>query len=182
MKKTLLVIFLASNCLFGITLDDVVDLYKKGDYHQACIYAASIYERMGHNEPYLSLYGYACLKSDNINSLAKPIMKLVKTKEGRADARYFASVLFQKKMLYAAVVDNEDISYINLPNTEYILSQIFTKYVRNDFEKDGDAWVFQDENDESTKHIMTLVIDGEYPKLYLKTYKADKLIKTRVYW
>lgn len=182
MKKLLFILPIFSSYLFSITLDDVVDLYKKGDYSKACVYAASIFDRMGHNEPFFSLYGYACLKSDNINSLVKPITKLVKTKEGRADARYFASILFQKKMLYNAIVDNEDISYINLPTTEYILSQVFTKYVKKDFTKDGDAWVFSDDEDKDVKHILTLEVEDEFPKLYLKTFKDKKLLKTRIYW
>lgn len=180
MKKLLLMLILFHGCLFSITLEDVTELYKKGNYQKACVYAASIYDRMGHNEPYLSLYGYACLKSDNINSLTKPIKRLVKTKQGRQDARYFASILFQKKMLYNAVVDGEDISYINLPSTEYILSKIFTRYVKKDFKKIGNEWIFEEGN--NIKHTMTQALEDGFPKIYIKSYEGEKLIKTRVFW
>ena len=42
----------------------------------------------------------------------------------------YVELAYQKKLLYYALANSKDISYVNLPSTDYILSKIFTKFVQ----------------------------------------------------
>ncbi len=183
MIKNILVFFLILiNFSYADDLDNLKDLYSNKEYAQVCSKSGGLYLQYKDNEEFLNIYAYSCLKSDMINRLILPIIKLRKTKQSRENAAYFATILFQKKLLYLALCDNIDISYINLPKTNYILSTVFDKFIKGDYElKDRSYW-FNDDLNISTRYKLSVETRSGVKKIYLRTYKNDKLTKTRVYW
>ena len=94
------------------------------------------------------MYAKACLKMDKVNELVVPTVMLYKTKEARENASLYSTIIFQKKMLYLALCDGVDISYIRTPKINYILSEIFDKFTERAYVKKSDTYVFTLENGE----------------------------------
>ncbi|WP_458701515.1 hypothetical protein ACKGJI_05190 [Sulfurospirillum sp. 1307] len=180
--KFVLIIFLMMNFLYATNKDDIIKLYQERNYRKACLKAGDLYNKYKEDEDFLSMYADACIQEDMINRSILPIIKLYKTPKARENAAYFATILYQKKLLYHALVDDVDISYVNLPKTKYILSIIFSKFVSGDYEyKNGTYW-FNDENDESIKYKLSVETHQNAKKIFLRTYKDNKIIKVRTYW
>ena len=117
-----------------------------------------------------------------INRTILPIVKLYKSAKSRENAAYFATILYQKKLLYHALVDDVDISYINLPKTKYILSIIFNKFVSGEYDyKNGAYWFIDDDNSELSYKLSTEV-HQKVKKIFLRTYKNGTINKVRTYW
>lgn len=133
------------------------------------------------NEGYINIYANSCLKLDKISRLALPITMLIKTKESRANASYYATIFLQKKLLYQAIIDKQDISYINLPKTDYILSKIFHMFVNKKYKKVQNHLEFYE--DTNLKHTLHITKNAEnIYKIVIKTYIYGKISKTRIYW
>ncbi len=168
--------------VYGKDFDIIKELYDKGRYSKACIKSGEFYQEYKSNEEFLNLFGASCLKADMINRLVLPIIKLYKTKEARENAAYFSTILYQKKLLYYALSDNTDISYVNLPKTDYILSKIFDKFVKGEYDmKNGSYW-FNDEENSDVSYKLSLEERNNIKKMYLRTYKNGRIIKVRIYW
>lgn len=181
MLKILLIIGFGTLSLHAsISLDMIRNWYTQGEYEKVCSYeVTAMYETYTDNEEFVNMYGHACVETDMISRTVNPINKLIRSPQTRANAVYFTTILYQKKLLYHAFVDNVDISYMRLPRTEHILSIIFDHYVTGDFTKDGDTYIFK--QDDFTHRLHVEQSGGIY-KLIVQSYKDDKLIKTRAYW
>lgn len=163
-----------------ITLDTIRKWYDNGEFEKVCSYeVTALYETYTDNEEFVNMYGHACVETDMISRTVNPINKLIRSPQTRANAVYFATVLYQKKLLYHAFVDNVDISYMRLPRTEHILSVIFDHYVTGDFTKDGDTYVFKEGD---LTHRLHVEESGDIYKLIVRSYENGNLIKTRAYW
>lgn len=163
-------------------LDTLKELYNKKMYSKVCIKSGEYYQEYKSNEEFLNIFASACLKSDMVNRLVLPIIKLYKTKEARENAAYFATILYQKKLLYMALCDNIDISYVNLPKTDYILSRVFDKFVKGEYDlKNGSYW-FSDEKNSELTYKLSIEERNSIKKMYLRTYKNGRIIKVRIYW
>ncbi len=161
---------------------DLKTLFAKHEYSKVCIKSGELYQQYKSNEEFLNIFGASCLKSDMINRLVLSIIKLYKTKEARENAAYFSTILYQKKLLYHALCDEIDISYINLPQTDYILSIIFDKFVRGEYDlKNGSYW-FNDDKRNNVTYKLSLEERNGIKKMYLRTYKNNKITKVRIYW
>lgn len=181
-KKTCLILILLLTTINAANKKDIIELYKNKDYRKACLKAGDLYQQYKNDEDFLSMYADACLEEDMINRTILPIVKLYKTPESRENAAYFATILYQKKLLYHALVDDVDISYINLPKTKYILSIIFNKFVSGNYDyKNGAYWFTDDDNNELT-YSLSAEVHQKANKLFLRTYKNDILDKVRTYW
>ena len=181
-KKIFVLCFIFLNISFAYTLNDIEKLYSNGKYARVCSLSGSMYVAFKNDEKFLNMFANSCLKSDMINRLVLPIIKLYKTKQARENAAYFTTILYQKKMLYYALCDNIDISYINLPKVNYILSIIFDKFVRGKYEfKNGSYW-FNDDKKNNIKYKLSIEEKNGIKKMYLRTYKNSKIVKVRVYW
>lgn len=181
-KKIIILFLILINISFAKTLDDIKDLFLNGKYAKACSMSGALYNAYKDDEVYLNLFADSCLKSDMINRLMLPIIKLNKTKSARENAVYFSTILYEKKLLYYALCDGANISYINLPKTNYILSKIFDKFVRGKYNfKNGSYW-FSDDSNIDVKYQLSIVKNSKIKKMYLRTYKNSKIIKTRIYW
>ncbi len=181
-KKNFILCLILSNILYGNSLDDIKKLYNSKEYSKVCTQSGNIYMSFKDNEEFLNIFADSCLKSDMINRMILPIIKLNKTKQARENAAYFTTILYQKKLLYYALCDNADISYVNLPKTDYILSKIFQKYVKKEYKLQNNSYWFDDELDKDIKYKLNIEIKNGVKKMYLKTYKNGNLLKTRVYW
>lgn len=178
MKKIILLTILAST-LFSYSLQEFYSDYKKGSFLQACKKGVGIFNKYKNDEEYLTVYSFACLKSDMIDRLAVPITGLRGSKEARANASYFSAILLQKKLLYHAVVDGVDISGLNFPTTDFVLSKVFDLYSQNKFTKEDDIYSLKD----GQKHYkMYIVEDKRFKKLMIDEYIGQKLIKTHSYF
>lgn len=165
----------------SISLETIRGWYENGEYNKVCSYeVTALYEKYTDNEEFVNMYGHSCVETDMISRIVNPINKLVRSPETRANAVYFATVLYQKKLLYQALVDKVDISYIRLPRTEHILSTIFDNFVIENFTKEKDEYIFVD--DEKTHRVKVVKSPEGLFKIMIKTFKDEKLIKTRAFW
>lgn len=181
-KKALLVILLLSTYIIANDLNDLKSLFLKKQYAQVCSKSVILYTKYKYDNTFLNIFAVSCLNSDMINRMMVPIIKLYRTKEDRENAAYFATILYEKKLLYHALIDHVDISYVNLPKTNYILSVIFDKYVKGKYSKKGDIYWFLDDHDQTLRYKLSVEESKGVEKLYLRTLKNDKIIKTRIYW
>jgi hypothetical protein len=153
--------------------------YKEKRYLDACKKGVNIFNEYKEDEDYLTVYSFACLKSDMIDRLAVPVTGLRKTKEARANASYFSAILLQKKLLYHAVVDGVDISGLKLPTTDFVLSRVFDMYSNKQYlEKEGTYTL----NDDETTYKMFVIDDDKFKKLIIQQLKNGNVVSTHTYF
>ncbi|MBE0494877.1 MAG: hypothetical protein IBX45_00560 [Campylobacterales bacterium] len=182
MGKSLFALCFLANSVFALSLETIRTWYAEGAYEKVCSHeTTALYETYTDNEEFVNMYGHACVEIDMISRTVNPINKLIRSPETRANAAYFATVLYQKKLLYHAFVDKVDISYVRLPRTPHILSVIFDKYVTNDFVKEGNVFIFK-ESEQLSHHLHVRLTGDDIYKLIVQTYSDGKLIRTRAYW
>jgi len=181
-KKICLTFIILTTFLNATDKNDIINYYKAKNYRKACLKAGDLYQKYKSDEEFLNIYAHSCLEEDMINRTILPIVKLYKTPESRENAAYYATILYEKKLLYHALVDDVDISYVNLPKTKYILSIIFNKFVSGDYNyKNGSYWFNDDDNIEKT-YKLSIEMHQKAKKIFLRTYKNGKIIKVRTYW
>lgn len=179
MKKLLLGLLLTVT-LFSSQRDIFVENYKNKNYNRACGVGSPILEYYRKDEDFVSAYGFACLYSDNIDLIAPAVMYLKNSEEGRKNAAYLSSIVAIKKILYMSVVDGFDIGDLNFPKLDHILSTVFQKYVREDYIKNENKYIFT--LNETEKIVMEKRISGNRAKLYIQKYKNNNVEKTHIYW
>jgi len=181
-NKLILTFILLATLLNAIDKGDIIKLYKDKNYRKTCLKAGDLYQKYKSDEEFLNIYAYSCLKEDMINRTILPIIKLYKTPESRENAAYYATILYQKKLLYHALVDDVDISYVNLPKTKYILSIIFNKFVSGDYNYKNGAYWFNDDDNGELSYKLSVETHQKTKKIFLRTYKNGKIVKIRTYW
>jgi hypothetical protein len=124
-------LLLLSYNLYADVNQKLFELYQKGMYNDACKYGYTLFAQQEHNEPFISLVGFACLKADQIDRLSPVISALVQTPEARANSAYFALIVMQKKLLMRALYDNQPIQNLKFPTSNLLLSKVFDLYVQN---------------------------------------------------
>jgi len=181
-NKLLSVLILLATFSNAANKEDIIKLYKEKNYRKACLKAGDLYNKYKSDEEFLSIYAHSCLEVDMISRTILPIVKLYKTPESRENAAYFTTILYQKKLLYHALVDDIDISYINLPKTKYILSIVFNKFVSGDYDYKNNAYWFNDDDNNEISYKLSLETHQKIKKIFLRTYNNGKIIKVRTYW
>ena len=184
MKYTLLMIIFFSH-LFATDLNDIRSLFKEVNYKVNCNknILGYIQNKYRKHEEALNIYSHSCMEIDMINSMSLSIHKLIKTPETRANAVYYSTILYQKKLLYHSLIDGVDISYISLPKTNYVLSKVFDKYVKKDYIQENDKFIIQDDTDKNVSYqLYTIKDDNNIYKVIIETYKNGTIVKTRAYW
>lgn len=181
-KKICLILILLTTILNAFSKEEIIELYKNKEYRKVCLKTGDFYTKFKDDEDLLSMYANACLEVDMINRTILPIIKLHKSKESRENAAYFSTILYQKKLLYHALVDDVDISYVNLPKTKYILSIIFNKFVIGDYDLKGNEYWFKDDVNNELTYSLSVNLNKKTKKLFLKTYENNILKKIRTYW
>ncbi len=129
--NVLLIITLFYYSVLADTNQKLFDLYQKGMYTEACNYGYSIFAHNVHNEPFISLVGFSCLKADQIDRLSPVMSALSQSPDARANSAYFALIVMQKKLLMQALYDNKAIINLKFPTNSHLLSRVFQFYVKN---------------------------------------------------
>jgi len=167
--------------LVATTKSDLATIYKNKEYKKACLYASRSLESFKKDEDYLSLMGFACLKSGYIDRLATPIANLKSTPQARANAAYFSVVLMQKKLLLHSLVDHFPLSSLQLPTTKTLLSKIFDLYVaQQNFTKE--SYLFHDKKDANTLYKLYIKNENEIKKMVLEKIINNNIVEKYIYW
>ncbi|WP_226962174.1 hypothetical protein [Sulfurimonas marina] len=173
--------FLSIN-IFASVKQDILNLYQNQKYESACNIGFSNFRNHNRDEEFLSLYAFSCLKADYIDRLALPIAKLKFSAESRANSAYFSIILMQKKLLYHALVDDYELSELNLPTTDYILSKVFEFYVNLGKHDRRTLYIFDDPDNKKVSYKLYLQKDYKTSKMVIEEYYDTMLVKRHIYW
>ena len=179
--KIILIIFLTLS-LYADKKQNMFNLYQNKKYEQVCQIGFDYFKKNKHDEEFVSLYAFACLKSDYIDRLAVPTAVLKFSKEARSNSAYFSIILMQKKLLYHALVDAYDLSVLDLPTTEYILSKVFDLYSKLGKHEKRSFYLFEDDKDLKLTYKLYLVKDGRVSKIIIEEFYDTIAIKRHIYW
>jgi len=177
--KTLFLLFVTTILLFGTTKIEVLKNFKNSNYKSVCFDGYKLLKDNRTDEVFINAVAYSCLQIDVIDLLAKPIIYLKKTPLARQNAAYYSTILYQKKMLYHALIDGIDISGIRTPQTNYILSIIFDKYVKGEYKKAGEVYIIEYKD---SIYKVSVFQDRRYKKIKIEHFQNQKLQKTYYYW
>lgn len=178
--KILSILAFAIVSLFAVSIDDVRNWDQIGQYNRICQESVRNLFIEEQNDALANMYAKACLKMDKVNELVVPTVMLYKTKEARENASLYSTIIFQKKMLYLALCDGVDISYIRTPKINYILSEIFDKFTEKAYVKKSDTYVFTLESGERAE--LFIKEEEEIKKMVVALYTGDKLSSIKIYW
>lgn len=167
--------------LFAVNVEDVMNWNELGQYNRICSNSVRDLFIKEQNDSIANLYAKACLKMDKINDLIIPIVMLYKTKDARENAALYSTILFQKKLLYLSLIDGVNISNVRTPKIDYILSEVFDKYVKNDYKRNQDKLIFKLKS--GKKCELFIKNDDGIKKIVLLLYNKDnKLESIKTYW
>lgn len=178
MKKIFIFVLFLSY-VFSATKSEIFDAYKNEKYLQVCKNGIEIIKQDAEDEVFINAVAYSCLKSDMIDMLALPAVLLKKTPSSRLNASYYSTILFQKKLLYQALVDGMDISSVRTPETDYALSKVFDAFVENKYEKTDKGFIFTSDN---YRYELRVIDSSAIVKIEIKEYKDGAHIKTYLYY
>jgi hypothetical protein len=140
-----MIIFKMLLCFFPLFLSaSIIDDYKNKKYFDICKFDKIV--KYKKNEKFLSIIGTACVKSNKLFLLPYIVNYLKHTKAGRQNAIYFLVIFSEKKLLYAYLFDNFDISMFSFPKTDYILSDIFDAIKNKKFVKKDNIYIIKEKN------------------------------------
>lgn len=179
--KILLALLITAS-LYADIKQEMLELYQKKEYENVCELGFKNFIAYSKDEEYVSLYSFACLNVDYIDRLSVPITTLKFSQEARSNAAYFSIILMQKKLLYHAIMDNYDISSLNLPTTDYVLSKVFDLYSKLKKVERKDFYMFEDKNDNRLKYKLYLIKDDKIDKMVIEEFYNSVSIKKHVYW
>jgi len=177
MKKILYTLLMTTAFLFSSNLSTLYKFYEKQKYDKACEYAVKHFytKRNKNSEQYLTLYGLACLETDKIYRIATPMLRLKKTKDARANAAYFSTILLQKKLLFQSLVDKTSLKNLHLPNTNFILSKIFSLFVNEEYVLKDGVYTFKDKKKKEMKYQLYIKENKKQEKqMIIDVYEDDK--------
>ncbi|MDO9266054.1 MAG: hypothetical protein Q7U00_03130 [Sulfurimonas sp.] len=179
--KIALIILISIN-LYASIKQDMLNLYQGKKYEEVCNIGFNNFENYRNDEEYVSLYAFACLNADYIDRLSVPTIMLKLAKESRSNAAYFSIILMQKKLLYHALLDNYDVSSLNLPTTDYVLSKVFDLYTKMKNNEQKEFYIFEDESDKQLKYKLYILKDGKIDKMVIEEFHNSISIKKHIYW
>lgn len=177
--KQLLLLFVFAISLLSATRESILQDYQDKNYAQACIEGSTIVKSFRGDEVFINAVAHSCIRSDIIDLLPTPIVLLKMTESARQNASYYATILFQKKLLYHALIDNVDISGIRVPKVDYVLSTVFDLFVRGDYTKEGGTYRL---TDGSYDYVMRVIESNRHQKVEIKKLKNGDLVKAYYYW
>lgn len=184
MKKIIYILLMTTVFLFSSNLSTLYKLYEKQEYDKACNYAVKYFykKRNKNSEQYLTFYGLSCLETDNIQRIATPMVGLTKSKDARANAAYFSTILLQKTLLFRALVDKISLKNLHLPNTNFILSKIFSDFSNEEYVLKNGVYTFKDIKKKEMKYQLYIKENKKKEKqMILDIYKDDKFTQRYSY-
>ncbi|MDP2076504.1 MAG: hypothetical protein Q8N01_10905 [Sulfuricurvum sp.] len=162
--------------LHGDISKQMLQLYQKGAYAQACAVGIQNFKLIQPNEAYTSLYAFSCLNADLIDRLNTPLKTLNQSPEARANASYFSLLIMQKRLLIQALYDGYPLKQLKLPISSHLLSRIFDLYCKNP-QPSNTVKEYTDANNPRQSYklytiqvdmIKTFAIDEYYDKILTK--------------
>ncbi|MEA1955103.1 MAG: hypothetical protein U9N02_01250 [Campylobacterota bacterium] len=123
--KYILIFLLLFTTIYADKYNDFLKHLNNKSYEKACRVGKKIIYANETDEKLLSLVAQSCLKCDYIYALSMVQHRLRKTKQTRADASLFSSMVLQKKLIYQFMYDDTDISTLALPIVKHPLSDTF---------------------------------------------------------
>jgi hypothetical protein len=177
MKKIILILLMTTAFAFASNLSNLYKLYEKQEYDKACDYAVKhFYKKRNQNsDEYLTFYGLSCLETDKIHRIATPMLRLKSTKDARANATYFSTILLQKKLLFQALIDGIPLTDLHLPRTNFIISKIFRQFVNKEYDLKDEVYIFKDEDKKEMTHQLYIEETKKKQKIMMiDSYKDGK--------
>ena len=178
----LLLIALMAISLNADIKQNMFNLYQNSKYEEVCKIGFNNFKKNKKDEEFISLYAFACLNSDYIDRLAIPVAMLKFSKESRSNSAYFSVILMQKKLLYHSLVDNYDLSELELPTTDYVLSRVFDLYAKIGKHEPRAFYLFEDPTNTRLTYKLYLVNDNALRKMVIEEFYDTITIKRHVYW
>ncbi len=173
---------LLSVTIYADVKQKMFDLYQNKKYEDVCSIGFNNFRNNNKDEEFISLYAFACLNSDFIDRLSTPIAMLKFSKESRANSAYFSIILMQKKLLFHALVDGYNISQLNLPTTDYVLSKVFDLYSKLGSHEPRSLYILEDENDNKLTYKLYLEKGERINKMIIEESYDSIMIKKHIYW
>lgn len=179
--KIVYTLLLTTIFLFSSNLSRLYKFYEKQEYDKGCNYAHKyFYKKQNRNsDNYLTLYGLSCLETDNIDRVAIPMTRLTKSKDARANASYFGTILLQKQLLYQALMDKKPLVELHLPTTDFIISKIFNLFVKDKYSVEDNIYRFKDKDRVYQLYIKKAKKNRQY--MIIDIYKNSKFTKRYQY-
>lgn len=178
----IVVVFLITLNLSADVKQEMLDLYKSKQYEKVCSKGFKTFKDYRKDESFVSLYAFSCLYSDYIDRLSIPIAILKFSKESRANSAYLAVILMQKKLLYHSLVDGYNLTSLNLPTTDYILSKVFDLYAKLGDHKPRELYFFEDPDNDKITYTLSLSKDKKLSKMIVEEFYNSRSIKRHIYW
>ena len=148
--------------------------YLSQNYESVCKYGINHFQK--HNENFLSLIGYACIKSDNLFYLPAIINNLKYTKNGRKNSIYFATLLLEKKLLASFVLDNININYFRFPLLNHPISIVITNIINKNYKKENGILIINYKN-----KIYKVYGNIKNAKVFINIYQNNMLQQSHWY-
>jgi hypothetical protein len=161
--KLILLMMMTTSFLFSSYLSKLYKLYEQQAYDKACNYGLKYYSKNKKDEKYLTLYGLSCLETNNLSRIAIPMIHLTKTADARANASYFGTILLQKQLLLQALMDKKEIFDLSLPQTNFVLSKIFSLFMEKKYIFKNNIYSFEESDNTDLSY-----------KLYIKKNKKNR--------
>ena len=161
---------------------NMFNLYQNKKYTDVCQIGFDNFGANSSDEEFISLYAFSCLYSDFIDRLAIPIAMLKYSKSARTNSAYFSVILMQKKMLYHALLDNYNISELNLPTTDYVLSKVFDLYSKIGKHSKRAFYLFTDPSDKKLTYKLYVEKDNNLNKIVIEESYNGVEIQRHIYW
>ena len=179
MKSLVVLIFIGMMSIsYGYSKIEILRDYQNKNYQKVCSLWAELIVSNEKDENIFTAVGDACVKEDAINSLCNVVKHLIRTKEHRESASYFATLVLEKKLIYQFMLDGIHLQDLRLPKTDHILSRVFDELAQGNYTLDKEKKVII--NTPSMNYILWL--GGQKPqKMYIDEMKDTKLIKRHWY-
>ena len=178
----ILIVLLVYLSLNADIKDDMFNYYQNEKYEKVCNIGHRVLDVNAKDEEFVSLYAFGCLKSDYIDRLTIPISLLKFTKESRSNSAYFSVILMQKKLLYHSLIDGYELSKLELPSTDYVLSKVFDLYSKLGKHEKRSVYIFEDQQNQKTSYKFYLEKDGNLSKMVIEEFYDKIAVHRHVYW
>ncbi|CZE49436.1 hypothetical protein [Campylobacter geochelonis] len=180
MIRFILVFSIFISSVLAIDVYDVKNWNDIGQYNRICQDSVRDLFISKQDESIANIYANACLKMDKISELIIPMVMLYKTKDQRENAALYSTILFQKKMLYLALADKVDISYIRTPKINYVLSMVFDKFVQGEYTLKNN--IYSMVLDDSQHCDLLMKEENGIKQMVVLLYKNGKINSVKKYW
>jgi hypothetical protein len=174
MKNIVLLLLLFSS-LYSKNIDELIDAFQNREFKLVCQEGMAKFSKGNRDEDFLGMVGVACAEVDYINPLAKLQRVLRSTKTGRNNASYFATLILQKKLFYQFMLDDIELGYLRVPDTNHILSVIFRNLVLNKYQVTSNSPKALEIVD-SGRTIKISITDDNPQKVLVDIFKDGKKI------